>query len=67
MYGWSFGGTYQVNFTLIALLVVLIVAVLIPIQRILSRAGFSGWWCVLTVVAFVDCIALVRAVRQPQS
>jgi hypothetical protein len=40
-------------------LVVLVIAgLLIPIQRILRRAGFSGWWCLLLFVPFVNFIGL---------
>lgn len=40
-------------------LVVLIIAgLLIPIQRILRRAGYSGWWCLLFFVPFGNLVGL---------
>ncbi len=31
---------------------------LIPIARILQRAGFSGWWCITAIIPFVGLIGL---------
>lgn len=42
---------------LLTMLIVL-VAVLVPVGRILGRAGFSPWWCVLAVVPIVGLIGL---------
>jgi uncharacterized membrane protein YhaH (DUF805 family) len=35
-----------------------IVLLLVPIQQIVRRAGYSFWWCVLIIVPVVNVIAL---------
>ena len=40
------------------LTVLVIVALLVPIQQIVRRAGYNGWWCVLIIVPLVNVIAL---------
>jgi hypothetical protein len=40
------------------LVVLIIVGLLIPIQRILRRAGFSGWWCLLFFIPIANFVGL---------
>jgi predicted PurR-regulated permease PerM len=41
------------------LVVAIILAVLlVPVARILRRAGFSPWWCILAVIPFLGLIGL---------
>jgi uncharacterized membrane protein YhaH (DUF805 family) len=34
------------------------VLVLLPWYRIVTKAGFSGWWCLVFVVPLVNVVAL---------
>lgn len=34
------------------------VGVMVPLAKILRRAGFSGWWCLLYLVPFANFIGL---------
>lgn len=36
----------------------MLAVVLVPIARILRRAGFSSWWCVVAVVPIFGLIGL---------
>ncbi len=41
------------------LIVALYIAILVlPVAKILSKAGFSGWWSLLAVVPIVNLICL---------
>jgi len=41
------------------LVVAIILAVLlVPVARILRRAGFSPWWCILAVIPLLGLIGL---------
>jgi len=42
---------------LIALAIVLVIYV-IPVVKILHKAGYSGWWCLLIFVPLVNIIML---------
>lgn len=39
-------------------LLIFVVAVIIPLARVLSRTGHSGWWSVLYLLPLVNVIAL---------
>lgn len=48
-------------------LIILWVLVMVPIWRIVKRAGFNPWWSLLSLVPLVNIIALWRfaAIRWP--
>ena len=37
---------------------IMLAVLLVPVARILQRVGFSGWWCILSVIPFVGLIGL---------
>ena len=37
---------------------IILAILLVPVARILRRAGFSGWWCIVAVIPFVGIIGL---------
>jgi uncharacterized membrane protein YhaH (DUF805 family) len=37
---------------------IILAVLLIPVARVLRRAGFSGYWCVLSVIPLVGLIGL---------
>ncbi len=39
-------------------LILIIVTLIIPVQQILRRAGYSGWLCLLALIPLVNWIAL---------
>ena len=40
------------------LFAIILAVLLVPVARILRRAGFSPWWCIPTVIPFVGLIGL---------
>jgi uncharacterized membrane protein YhaH (DUF805 family) len=38
--------------------IVILVVYLVPIIKILNKAGYSGWWCLLFFVPLVNLIML---------
>ena len=54
---------FHLLFLLIYLL--LIVVYWVSLVRILNRAGYSGWWSLLTLVPFVNIYALWRFSKAP--
>jgi ATP/ADP translocase len=40
------------------LTVFVILVLLVPLQQIVRRAGYSAWWCALIIVPLVNVIAL---------
>jgi uncharacterized membrane protein YhaH (DUF805 family) len=54
------GGRVMGSMSLMHWLIVamILVVLLVPAARILRRAGFSGWWCILWVIPFVGLIGL---------
>ena len=47
-------------FTIIQLSIIAAFVILtaIPLTRILDRAGFSGWWCVLIYIPILNLVGL---------
>jgi uncharacterized membrane protein YhaH (DUF805 family) len=37
---------------------IFLIVYLVPIVKILSRAGYSGWWCLLALIPIVNVIGL---------
>ena len=42
----------------IIILLMLAVIFLVPIAKIVSRAGYSGWWCLIYFVPIVNIVML---------
>jgi predicted ABC-type exoprotein transport system permease subunit len=40
------------------IIAIILATVLAPIARILGRAGFSRWWCILWAIPLLNIIAL---------
>jgi hypothetical protein len=40
------------------IVIIVIIASIWPVAKILRRAGFSGWWAILSVIPLVNYIAL---------
>jgi predicted PurR-regulated permease PerM len=40
------------------LFAIILAVLLVPVARILRRAGFSRWWCILAVIPLVGFIGL---------
>ena len=49
-------GTFSVLHWIIV--IVLLFAYLFPIVKILQKAGYSGWWCILMFFPFLNFIML---------
>jgi uncharacterized membrane protein YhaH (DUF805 family) len=49
------GSMSLLHWLIMALLLAIFLA---PIARILKRTGFSGWWCVLSLIPLVGIIGL---------
>jgi uncharacterized membrane protein YhaH (DUF805 family) len=52
--------TYSFYHWLIAVIIVVIYLLifLVPIAQIVHRAGFSRWWCVLSIIPLINFILL---------
>ncbi len=46
------------SFTHLVGMAIIIALFLVPVGRILGRAGFSPWWCILAIIPGVGLIGL---------